>query len=198
MCQNCYARQWWAENRDRLLAAQRARRKRRLRNDSEYAERTRERDRLRHMRSRGDVFPGKPRARTDVPCVICGTFPCVAKNLCQRCYNREHMRKSRRENPLIGQHAVARNAVRVKENREAIFAAKQAPCTDCGGTFPAECMDFDHIAERGPKLFGLSNSGTRTLKSVLAEIAKCDLICANCHRIRSRGRAKARGRNGMA
>jgi hypothetical protein len=54
-------------------------------------------------------------------------------------------------------------------------------------------MDFDHIAERGPKLFSLSAMGSRKPETVAAEIAKCDVICANCHRIRSKGRAKGPG-----
>lgn len=45
-------------------------------------------------------------------------------------------------------------------------------------------MDFDHV--RGKKVKSLSNlaiSGTEA--QVLAEIAKCDLVCANCHRHRT-------------
>jgi hypothetical protein len=34
---------------------------------------------------------------------------------------------------------------------------------------------------------------TRSLEAVLAEIAKCDPVCANCHRTRTRSRAKGTG-----
>ncbi len=44
-------------------------------------------------------------------------------------------------------------------------------------------MDFDHV--RGKKLFNIANGRYRTWKSVIIEIAKCDLVCANCHRIRT-------------
>ena len=64
--------------------------------------------------------------------------------------------------------------------------AKAVPCVDCGGTFPPECMDFDHV--RGEKLFGLAQGSGKAIESVLAEIAKCDVICANCHRTRTRQR----------
>ena len=66
-------------------------------------------------------------------------------------------------------------------------AAKDVPCKDCGNRFPSYVMDFDHIPERGKKCFALSDgSGKRMPENRLRkEIAKCDVICANCHRIRT-------------
>jgi len=46
-------------------------------------------------------------------------------------------------------------------------------------------MEFDHV--RGKKLFNLSKP-PYNLKRVAAEIAKCDLVCANCHRLRTASR----------
>lgn len=62
---------------------------------------------------------------------------------------------------------------------------KAGPCVDCGGTFPAVAMDFDHI--EGRKVASVSGMarGNASWKRVLAEIAKCDLVCANCHRVRT-------------
>ena len=73
------------------------------------------------------------------------------------------------------------------ETRAKIEALKAKPCSDCGECFPPECMDFDH---RDPKSkhMGISSMGGRRWEAVLAEIAKCDLVCANCHRIRTRQR----------
>jgi Zn finger protein HypA/HybF involved in hydrogenase expression len=59
-----------------------------------------------------------------------------------------------------------------------------AVCADCGGKFPPCVYHFDHIAERGPKLFNLG-SGDYSIKAVQAEIEKCDIVCANCHAIRT-------------
>lgn len=63
---------------------------------------------------------------------------------------------------------------------------KAQPCKDCERTFPPECMDFDH---RDPKmkLFNVSQAAVsgRSLESVRAEVEKCDLVCACCHRIRT-------------
>lgn len=61
----------------------------------------------------------------------------------------------------------------------------EVACKDCGGIFPPECMDFDHV--RGKKRFSLGSSYALKLKweTVAKEIEKCDLVCANCHRIRT-------------
>lgn len=77
-----------------------------------------------------------------------------------------------------------------RENRHRRFAwldkAKDVPCLDCGGRFPPECMDFDH-RDPSVKLFDVSGAvvSGRSVLSVQKEIAKCDVVCANCHRIRT-------------
>ena len=60
---------------------------------------------------------------------------------------------------------------------------------DCGGVFPACCYDFDH---RDPfdKKFTISNVSARNsvpMEEIEKEVDKCDLVCANCHRLRSWG-----------
>lgn len=69
-----------------------------------------------------------------------------------------------------------------------VDSVKQNPCMDCGGTFPTECMDLDHV--RGEKVDNVSTLLARTasMEEVIAEVDKCDLVCANCHRIRTRKR----------
>ena len=200
LCGTCYARKRYAEDpgyRARERARHREFIRAKRRGDPEWVERVRAKDRERGARKRGEQVVGQPRRKTDGPCSICGQTPIMAKHLCGRCYRREWMRRKRREDPTVRQRETARNAERVAANSAAIQSAKRQPCADCGGEFPLECMDFDHIAERGRKVFNLSKAGARLLEAVLAEIAKCDLICANCHRIRSRARASAQGRNGM-
>jgi hypothetical protein len=60
------------------------------------------------------------------------------------------------------------------------------PCTDCDRLYPYYVMDFDHA--RGEKFRGVSRMQGYSWERVLAEIAKCDLVCANCHRIRTQSR----------
>jgi hypothetical protein len=66
-----------------------------------------------------------------------------------------------------------------------LVGLKSKPCMDCGGTFPPYVMDFDH-RDPSQKSRGVSQlTGSGWTAGLLAEIAKCDLVCANCHRIRT-------------
>ena len=64
-----------------------------------------------------------------------------------------------------------------------IQALKAAPCTDCGTAYPAPVMDFDHIC--GEKLRGIGQMWTYSPALIMAELIKCDVVCANCHRMRT-------------
>lgn len=101
-------------------------------------------------------------------------------------YERDKSRARRRENP--GYRWPGNLAV-VQEVNE----LKSSPCVDCGGTFPTVCMDFDHVPERGPKGWNVGSmvSHGYSRELILSEIAKCDLVCANCHRIRTNRRTHA-------
>jgi hypothetical protein len=63
------------------------------------------------------------------------------------------------------------------------------PCTDCGRVYPHQVMQWDHrpgfekLGEISVDFWG------RSRQEILAEIAKCDLVCANCHTIRTFERA---------
>ena len=72
------------------------------------------------------------------------------------------------------------------------------PCTDCGRVFDPQVMQWDHLPEfekvgdvgGGPWLAG------RTPEEILREIAKCELVCTNCHTIRTLQRRGWGGANG--
>lgn len=66
------------------------------------------------------------------------------------------------------------------------------PCMDCGNTYPPECMDYDHRPGE-IKRFDVSKTNAHGLPAIMDEIAKCDLICANCHRIRTTRRIRESG-----
>jgi hypothetical protein len=52
-------------------------------------------------------------------------------------------------------------------------------------------MDFDHV--RGSKLMEVSRLVGASAQRLRDELAKCEVVCANCHRIRSARRLIARG-----
>ncbi len=60
---------------------------------------------------------------------------------------------------------------------------KRAPCVDCGGSFPPWCMQFDHIDGAGVKRANVSLLVAQGYSeaAMVEEIAKCELVCANCH-----------------
>ena len=86
--------------------------------------------------------------------------------------------------PAYKKRRDASAAARAKRGYDIISPFKDKPCMDCGGTFPLVCMDFDH-RDPSTKLFNVAQGIRKSKEAILAEIAKCDLVCANCHRIRS-------------
>jgi hypothetical protein len=70
------------------------------------------------------------------------------------------------------------------KRRAFINALKAVPCKDCGNSYPPCVMDFDHLSN---KSFNISQKIWCSMEELTAEIAKCDVVCANCHRIRSFG-----------
>jgi len=71
--------------------------------------------------------------------------------------------------------------------RAIVIDSKNRPCADCGVRYPYYVMDFDHV--RGGKRFNVSEGAASqvTVENLLEEIAKCDVVCANCHRERTYG-----------
>jgi len=81
-------------------------------------------------------------------------------------------------------------AAKFQRNVELVRALKHRPCADCDVQYPFYVMQFDHVPERGKKLFGLAvgDLAARSEAAILREIEKCDLVCANCHAIRTYSR----------
>lgn len=75
---------------------------------------------------------------------------------------------------------------RTVRNRTIVREAKDIPCMDCGIKYPYYVMDLDHRlgVEKGFGL-NLAVSTRKSVEAILAEIAKCDVVCANCHRERT-------------
>lgn len=77
-----------------------------------------------------------------------------------------------------------RDRKRVARLREVLNEAKAKPCMDCGVSYPPYVMDFDHV--RGEKVRNVAKlSQFSSEAKLLDEIAKCDLVCSNCHRERT-------------
>jgi hypothetical protein len=69
---------------------------------------------------------------------------------------------------------------------------KRRPCADCGGLFHPVAMHFDHRpGEKKDFEVGWAIRGY-SRRRIMAEIAKCDLVCANCHAVRTYERRTGR------
>lgn len=62
-------------------------------------------------------------------------------------------------------------------------------CVDCGYKDHAAALDFDHIPTKGEKMGNVSRVASQgRIEIMLSEIEKCEVVCANCHRIRTYNR----------
>lgn len=114
---------------------------------------------------------------------------------CRRAYDRryyaERGRAARRDR---------QRARRAKAQRWLDSMKEGAPCTDCTLSFPAWVMHWDHLPGF-EKVGEIANLATRRTRSVvLEELKKCELMCANCHVMRtvSRARRSSRSRAGAS
>jgi hypothetical protein len=107
----------------------------------------------------------------------------LAKNYAYEKRRLEHdpaFREAKRESARRSQ------ARRRRKHREIRHQVLERPCKDCGVRLPPEVMEFDHV--RGEKLFNICQSYGRnsyvSYQMLRDEIAKCDIRCPNCHRLR--------------
>lgn len=104
---------------------------------------------------------------------------------CRRAYDRRYYSERGKEARL------ARSRARRSKARAWMSALKEGRvCLDCGGSFPPYVMHWDHL----PGYLKVSDVsvlvGNRRRDVVLAELSKCELVCANCHVMRTVTRAR--------
>lgn len=61
------------------------------------------------------------------------------------------------------------------------------PCVDCGEPEPL-FLDFDHLRDKEAGVSYLANSPS-SIQRLKDEIAKCEVVCVRCHRLRTAKRA---------
>jgi hypothetical protein len=112
-------------------------------------------------------------------------------------YEKDYRAKNPEVFKAIRRRFWKRHKGRLMQKRRAAIAANSAfvrevktgrPCADCGGRFHPAAMDFDH--QPGTKkvrggVSALARHGTTTKAVLIREMWKCDLVCANCHRVRT-------------
>lgn len=107
---------------------------------------------------------------------------------CTKEYAKEHYEANKVEYLARG----AASAPRTRQRMRALIAEiKSSPCTDCGNTYPPCVMEFDHI-DPTTKIANVGDMASKGIgiTRILAEIEKCEIVCANCHRIRTWRRSR--------
>lgn len=90
----------------------------------------------------------------------------------------------RRYNAANAEVVRAAGRRRYRQRVEMVNAIKlDRGCADCGYKANPVALDFDHAGSN--KTANVSSLLKSTWENVLAEIEKCDVVCANCHRIRT-------------
>jgi hypothetical protein len=107
---------------------------------------------------------------------------------CRDCFaeaNAANYRKNREREKarLLRQVTQRRSEVRAK----IIEYLREHPCVDCGET-DIVVLEFDHVREKIADI-SVYASGGRSWQRVKAEIDKCEVRCANCHRRKTRERS---------
>ena len=67
---------------------------------------------------------------------------------------------------------------------------KASGCVDCGESNPI-VLDFDHIRDKKYNISRMIHDGF-SWKAIVKEMQKCEVVCANCHRIRTHNRLAER------
>lgn len=89
--------------------------------------------------------------------------------------------ESQAANFMASKYEYTRRAI--QKRRAWLDSLKSAPCSRCGIEYPPFVMDWHHV-KPATKKFSLGRGSFRhSREAILAEIAKCILLCANCHRI---------------
>ena len=103
--------------------------------------------------------------------------------ICHSNYRKEHYRNHKSK-------YLKKAHIWNKHHKEEVFNFlldyfKLHPCKDCGISNPI-VLEFDHV--RGKKIDNVSRMLTHSKENLEKEISKCDVVCANCHRIRTANR----------
>ena len=80
-------------------------------------------------------------------------------------------------------------------HRRVLEYLREHPCVDCGECDPV-VLEFDHLRDKLKNISAMANA-SQPWPKIEAEIAKCEVVCANCHRRRTAQRINSfRYRNG--
>ncbi len=99
---------------------------------------------------------------------------------CRAAYKREHYAANK--HVYIAKAHRRKQAIALERAGLLVEFFRKRPCVDCGESDPL-VLEFDHLGE---KSFNIAKGlRSHSWQAVLDEIAKCEVVCANCHRRRT-------------
>jgi hypothetical protein len=104
---------------------------------------------------------------------------------CRRSYDVASYKDQPRRRAVV----MAANAKQVARKQAYVRAALEGGCVDCG-LDDMRTLEFDHLdgVEKVAGVMSLARSGA-SITRIQAEIDKCEVVCRNCHAIRTHERA---------
>ena len=104
--------------------------------------------------------------------------------LCRAAYRKGYYAANKQK--YIDRAAVRSRALYLERTKWLIDYFKTHPCLDCGESDPV-VLEFGHLRD---KEFDIAQSlHYRSWQKILDEIAKCEVVCRNCHRRRESTRS---------
>lgn len=95
---------------------------------------------------------------------------------CHRQYRKEHYKGKRSE------YVERASKNRILYRNQYYEWLKEKSCVDCG-TSDIRVLELDHLSDKSYSI--ASRVGRVTLETLMKEIKKCEVVCCNCHRIRT-------------
>jgi len=122
------------------------------------------------------------------------------RSVCKECRNQygidnfERLQEYRKQyNQKNKEQRIQKQSARRVAAKEYTDSCKDVPCMDCGIKWPPVAMDFDHVRDGKVKTIASMVSQGYKIDLIKEEIAKCDIVCACCHRIRTANRNENMG-----
>lgn len=107
---------------------------------------------------------------------------------CRECFAEANARNYRKNHEREKARLLRQITERRAEVREKIIEyLREHPCIDCG-EHDIVVLEFDHVGDKVADISVYAGGG-RTWARVKAEIDKCEVRCANCHRRKTRERS---------
>lgn len=99
---------------------------------------------------------------------------------CQSNYSKQHYQNNKEK-------YLEKSQNHRRKMQEMVRKIKDVPCKDCKGEYHWCVMDFDHKENKEMNVSVMVRNAM-SKEDIMKEISKCDIVCSNCHRMRTYNR----------